>query len=238
MGGCAPDARVDGRVLSFLDRCRGPKCARRLGKVPGSTSSQRRGSAVVRATALALVAGVSNCGFPEYRFPAGTAGSGGRRRSAGRRRRHRRASARRLRRRRRTGGHVGCDGRRRNCGWRGRWRSGVRSRFRRGTLRVPAPVSYPAHCFDRSAGDGESGVDCGGKCAPCSSAQGLLAELRLPEQPMRRHEYLHAADQSALYADRRQRVYAYAQVQAEPQLLGRDFDAATGPHHSLLLQPQ
>jgi hypothetical protein len=35
----------------------------------------------------------------------------------------------------------------------------------------PAPITYPAHCFDRSAGEGESGTDCGLECAPCSSNQ-------------------------------------------------------------------
>ena len=36
----------------------------------------------------------------------------------------------------------------------------------------PAPVVYPKHCFDKTAADGESGVDCGGGvCAPCSSNQ-------------------------------------------------------------------
>ncbi|HEX2672810.1 MAG TPA: hypothetical protein VHM25_18125 [Polyangiaceae bacterium] len=36
----------------------------------------------------------------------------------------------------------------------------------------PVPVNYPQHCFNKTAGDGESGVDCGGnECAPCSSNQ-------------------------------------------------------------------
>lgn len=36
----------------------------------------------------------------------------------------------------------------------------------------PAPLSYPQHCFNKTAGDGESGIDCGGsECAPCFSNQ-------------------------------------------------------------------
>ena len=36
----------------------------------------------------------------------------------------------------------------------------------------PVPVSYPPHCFNKAAGDGETGVDCGGsECAPCSTNQ-------------------------------------------------------------------
>jgi len=35
----------------------------------------------------------------------------------------------------------------------------------------PVPVSYPTHCYNHSLGDGETGVDCGGQCAPCWSNQ-------------------------------------------------------------------
>jgi len=32
-------------------------------------------------------------------------------------------------------------------------------------------MTYPNHCFDHSLGEAESGTDCGGECAPCSSNQ-------------------------------------------------------------------
>jgi hypothetical protein len=36
----------------------------------------------------------------------------------------------------------------------------------------PVPVTYPGHCSNNSAGDGESDTDCGGpECAPCSGDQ-------------------------------------------------------------------
>ncbi|HKO51597.1 MAG TPA: hypothetical protein VJV79_28000 [Polyangiaceae bacterium] len=133
--------------------------------------SRRRG--VIGAAVFALSASVSNCGFPEYGFPAGSSGAGGARAIAGGD----------------SGGSVAGGT---NAGASGSTGSsgggGIAGGAAAGEAGAsgeagaaggsgdpcvfPVPITYAAHCFDDSAADGESGVDCGGsECAPCSSNQ-------------------------------------------------------------------
>jgi len=125
------------------------------------------------ALAPALL-GVGSCRFPEYGFPAGSSGSagaggggtagsaaggsfgGGEEEDAG------------------AGGATGGAGTVGGGG--GVAEAGAAPGGSSGSggepCVYPLPVSYPKHCFDKAAGDGESGVDCGGaECAPCSSNQ-------------------------------------------------------------------
>ncbi|MEI9949865.1 MAG: hypothetical protein WDO74_13010 [Pseudomonadota bacterium] len=154
----------------------GRKFARRLGKLPGRTSSERRGSVAVCALAFSLFASVSNCGFPEYGLPgAGSGGAGGTATAGGG-----------------VGGSAGgsaggsvAGGDTDDAGASGAsgGAAGVASGGAAGEAGFagapdgepcpfPAPVTYPGHCFNRSVGDGETGTDCGGSdCAPCSSNQ-------------------------------------------------------------------
>lgn len=39
----------------------------------------------------------------------------------------------------------------------------------------PAPVAFPAHCFDKTKDGGESDVDCGGTCGPCAGTEACTA---------------------------------------------------------------
>jgi hypothetical protein len=116
---------------------------------------------------VGLAAGFSNCTFPDYGFsgtPAGSgaggvAGSGAGGDTGG------------------TGGSVagggssggGDAGAAGTIGGAGGDAGDAGSGSGGEPCLFPTPVTYPAHCFDRSLGAGESGTDCGLECAPCSS---------------------------------------------------------------------
>lgn len=172
-GGRSPECAVNTRVLNFAGSMSGRKFARRLGELPGSAPSKRRRVAVWCAAPLAFIVGLSNCSFPDYAVSSSTAGAGGSGNggaplagggsgggSGGT-----------------TGGVGGGLG---GAGGSGAATAGGGSAGEGGAAAgaagepcvYPSPVVYPPHCFDKTAGDGESGIDCGGNvCAPCSSNQ-------------------------------------------------------------------
>jgi len=141
----------------------------------------RRGERTAFVAALALGASLGNCGFPDYEFQLvgsgpggatygggmggkddgnGVAGGGAAGRAGGG------AGGR-------AGGGGNAGGTSAAGGEAGGEVTAAGAAGGPGTECVfPAPVSYAAHCFDHSAGDGESGTDCGGTdCAPCSTNQ-------------------------------------------------------------------
>ena len=123
------------------------------------------------ASAFALVAAVNGCAFPDYGFPGTVAGSsnggvaGTSFAGAG------------------SGGSVGGGGSAGNVidegGTAGTTGGSVGEGGEAGEAGsggepcvFPVPVNYPPHCFDKTGGDGESAIDCGGsECAPCSRNQ-------------------------------------------------------------------
>src|SRR6478735_195131 len=158
----------------------GRKFARRLGESPGNAPSKRRRPELLCALACALALSVSNCRFPDYTFvdtPAGSGGgagtaaagtgNGGRLGGVG------------------AGGSGGRDiGDAGTAGITTGGTAGGGSAGEAGSMAgsggepclYPVPLSYPAHCFNKTAGDGESGVDCGGsECAPCWNNQACVA---------------------------------------------------------------
>lgn len=149
------------------------KFARRLGDPPGIAPSRWRRPATACAAGLALVAAVNNCTFPDYRFSGAVAGSsnggtggiavaggdsGGTSSGGGG-----------------TGGTVvdagGAAGAPGGGGLDAGGDAGAAGAGGEPCV-FPVPVNYPSHCFNKTGGDGESGIDCGGgECAPCSSNQ-------------------------------------------------------------------
>jgi len=123
------------------------------------------------ATAALLLASVNNCTFPEYGFQPATAGSN----SAGAGGTAATAGGGGVSGGGAFGGSFGGD----DAGAAGTTAGAGGEAGEAGAggggggtpCLFPAPVSYPAHCFDRSPGEGESGTDCGLECAPCSSNQ-------------------------------------------------------------------
>jgi len=129
------------------------------------------------AAAFVLVVGVNNCTFPDYNFSgpaAGSAGAGdvGGTTSSG------------------SGsggtagggnsggtdiddaGAAGMNGGSAGDGAAGEAGSAGSAGSAGEPCVFPAPVNYPAHCFNKNMDEDESGMNCGGStCAPCSSNQ-------------------------------------------------------------------
>jgi len=163
----------------------GRNCARRLGTNPGEGSGNRRGERAAFAAALVLGASFGNCGFPDYEFHLVSSGHGGATNAGG-------GGGR-------DDGNGGVGGGAAGGGAAGGGAAGRGGGGGNASVAgdaaggeaasagasggpeteclFPSPVSYPAHCFNHRAGDGESGTDCGGMdCAPCSTNQACAGD--------------------------------------------------------------
>ena len=143
----------------------GPNYPRRQPRVRGSSRITFGHWVLSSAFGLVLVAGQSNCGFPNYGYAALVGGAG--------------AGA--------TSGSSGADVQGGSSALGGGGSSGSGAGVSGGGgadggaadagtggeagapgCVYPAPVTYPAHCFDNAMGGDETGVDCGGAdCVPC-----------------------------------------------------------------------
>ncbi|MEO6602764.1 MAG: hypothetical protein ABIQ16_22970 [Polyangiaceae bacterium] len=153
----------------------GLKRARRFGATAGSSKGLPGSWAVVMGAALALLASVTNCGFPSYDFhPDSASGAGGVDGGA------------------RGGGtdsggtdSGGTDGGASAgagipdasgdggmASQAGEGGGGADGGAAGAACEYPKPVVYPAHCFDQMKADGETGTDCGGgTCSACAGTQ-------------------------------------------------------------------
>lgn len=143
--------------------------ARRLKATAGSSKGSPGRWAVLGGVALTLLASLNNCGFPHYEF--NTQGSAGRTDGGG--------GA--------TSGASGVAGapdmqggagtpanagRDAGAGGGGDGGGGAGGEAGVAPCVYPEPVIYPAHCFDGTRGDGETGTDCGGgQCTACAGTQ-------------------------------------------------------------------
>ncbi len=159
-----------GQHGSLLGSMSGPNYPRRQPRVRGSIRITFGHWVLSSAVGLVLVASQSNCGFPDYAYDAAPAGAGATATSG-------------------SGGTSGTSGSHAMGGSSAVGGGGTSGYFGAGMSGVggadgggagtageagapgcvyPAPVTYPAHCFDNAMGGSETGVDCGGAdCVPC-----------------------------------------------------------------------
>ena len=168
-------------MLCFVGSMPGRKDARRLGDLPGSTWTRHRGSAFAGALASTLVVAPSSCGFPDYSFHAPSAGAAGHGAIAGGGGSSGSLGGASVGGGADDAGAAGTTGGAGDAGSGiggeagvagGSGGSGGSGGLGGAACVYPTPVVFPAHCFNHTVGNGESGTDCGGAdCAPCSGNQ-------------------------------------------------------------------
>jgi hypothetical protein len=142
----------------------GRKRVRRLAATAGGSKGLPESWAVAGGAALALLASVNNCGFPEYDFHAdgasGFGGANGGLSGGG-------SSADAGTSDARAGGGMSAQ-----AGGDTGGADGGSAGAAGAACEYPKPVVYPAHCFDHAQADGETGTDCGGGvCSACAGTQ-------------------------------------------------------------------